>query len=343
MKFTKYIKTENISHVNEQVNEAEDVSDIKVVILCTHEESDIIPFLKKKLKDKNIDTQVINIRKCILEKDEESGDYKISDDKTKDYNINSDDTVIFTRGLIKGIRSSDIIYELQDNGFFVTNTIDSIKDCENKYLTTRKLQNAEVSIPRTSIIQDIDLVEYAVEKVGGNFPVVLKTLTGLAGIGVSIIESLQSLKSVLQTIWKMDPEMEMLIQEMIDSEYDLRVHVIIKDLESSDENGAYVIGAMRRNKINKDFRTNYSLGATVEAAEITKDQEDLAISAAKAMGCNWCGVDIIVDADDKSYVLEVNSTPGVEGFNKATGKDISEDISDFILNKDNWSKNQKTK
>ena len=122
-------------------------------------------------------------------------------------------------------------------------------------------------------------------------------LSGSHGIGVSIVESMESLKSVIQTIWKANKDVELLIQEKIESDYDLRIHVLTSRFNSPSpsDTDSVILCYMRRNRVNKDFRTNYSLGGTVEKTEITPEQEELSIASARAVGCNWCGVDIIVD------------------------------------------------
>jgi hypothetical protein len=99
---------------------------------------------------------------------------------------------------------------------------------------------------------------------------------------------------------------------------------------------------MRRNRVKKDFRTNYSLGGTVEKTKVTPEQEEIAINSAKAIGCNWCGVDIIVDKKTgKNYVLEVNASPGTQGLKKATGIDVVSDIIDFLEDKSNWIRSKR--
>ena len=100
----------------------------------------------------------------------------------------------------------------------------------------------------------------------------------------------------------------------------------------------------RRNRVDKDFRTNYSLGGTVEKTEITPEQEELAIASARAVGCNWCGVDIIVEKDNenKPYVLEVNASPGTTGIEKTTNIPVTDMVLDFLLDKKNWVKPKKT-
>jgi ribosomal protein S6--L-glutamate ligase len=183
-------------------------------------------------------------------------------------------------------------------------------------------------------------MEDAVKQIGGKFPVVMKLLTGSKGIGVSIVDSFNSLKSVFQTIRKLDETSEIMIQEKIEAKYDLRIHVLIKDVgikDPTDTSNFQIIGAMRRNAVGKDFRTNYSLGGTVQKVKLTKEIEEVAIKSASATGCNWSGVDIMIDEKDGTpYVLEVNSSPGLEGIEGATQKDIAGEMIKAIEKNFKW-------
>jgi hypothetical protein len=168
----------------------------------------------------------------------------------------------------------------------------------------------------------------------------MKLLSGTQGIGVSIVDSYASLKSVYQTIRKLDDTNEILIQEKIDSKSDLRIQVIVKKIDplNPTKDNCIILGSMKRDAVDKDFRTNYSLGGSVSKFEIDDDLIEIACKAANAVGCHWCGVDIMIDSKTKKpYILEVNSSPGTEGISKAIGKPIVEDVLDYILNKDNWS------
>jgi hypothetical protein len=164
---------------------------------------------------------------------------------------------------------------------------------------------------------------------GRRFPVILKTLTGSKGVGVFVADSWEGLKSTLQAIWKINHSVEIIMQRFLEADYDLRVHVL----------GDKVIAAMKRKKIKGDFRSNYSLGGKVEKVELQDDEIELAIAASKAVGATWCGVDIMRNKKDKKlFVLEVNSSPGTEGIEKATGKSVVTKVVNYLLDKRNWSR-----
>lgn len=329
------------------LNEAKEAkakkSKIKIILLSNmSEESYTVPAVAKECEKRGIKYRIVDINSCVVMEDKSGkSDLIIYDNHNKKpMGINVDDTAILTRrGVVRSTFTRDVCSKLETAGFFVVNTLDSIMSCENKYVTSKILQDAGIPVPRMAIIENEETIDSAVKQAGGNFPVVLKLLSGSQGIGVSIIESLASLKSVLQTLWKMDSKLEVLIQEKIDSEYDLRIHVLSRKFNSPkpEDTDAILLGYMRRNRVKKDFRTNYSLGGTVEKTKVTPEQEQIAIDSAKAIGCNWCGVDIIVDKKTgKNYVLEVNASPGTQGLKKATGIDVVSDILDFLEDKANW-------
>jgi ribosomal protein S6--L-glutamate ligase len=321
---------------------------IKIILLSNmSEESYTVPAVAEECKKRGLNHRIIDINSCVIQEDKSmKNDFLIYDkNNKKPMGISVDDTAILTRrGVVRSTFTRDAVTQLEDAGFFVVNTIDSILACENKYVTSKILQDAGIPVPKMAIIENEETIDAAVKQTGGKFPVVLKLLSGSQGIGVSIIESLASLKSVLQTLWKMDSKLEVLIQEKIESEYDLRIHVLTKKFNAPkpEDTDAVLLGFMRRNRVKKDFRTNYSLGGTVEKTKVTPEQEEIAIASAKAIGCNWCGVDIIVDKKTgKNYVLEVNASPGTQGLKKATGIDVVADILDFLEDKSNWIRSRR--
>jgi ribosomal protein S6--L-glutamate ligase len=342
----KHIKT--YIQLKESLNEAlaKGKDKVKIVLLSNvSEESNTVPTIKAECKRQGIPFTVISVDKATLVKNPDGESFVISDG-TSTATITSDDTAILTRrGVVKSTFTRDIVEQLENAGFFVVNTLESILNCENKYITSKILMDAGIPVPKMALIEDEDRMEEAVDAIGGKFPVVLKMLSGSHGIGVSIVDSMASLKSVIQTIWKANSSVELLIQEKIDSDYDLRIHVLTRRFNSPSptDTDSILLGYMRRNRVDKDFRTNYHLGGTVEKTKVTPEQESIAIDSAKAIGCNWCGVDIIVDKKTgKNYVLEVNSSPGTEGLKKATGVDVVKDVIDFVADKENWIKTKTT-
>jgi hypothetical protein len=95
---------------------------------------------------------------------------------------------------------------------------------------------------------------------------------------------------------------------------------------------------MKRQSSGEDFRTNYSLGGKVSEFKIDDEIKKLACDAANAVGCHWCGVDIMIDSKTGNpYILEVNSSPGTEGISEAIGKPIVEDVIKYVSDKKIWS------
>jgi RimK family alpha-L-glutamate ligase len=254
----------------------------------------------------------------------------------KKYEIDIKNTIVLARrSSIKSTAAVKFFEKLESLGFVSVNSLKSVLLCEDKLDTAQALQEKGIPVPKTALISYKKDIESSLEKIGGKFPVVVKLLSGTKGIGVFQCDSNASLVSTLQTIWKLTPETELIIQEKIEADFDLRIHV----LGSRNSEDSYsVLGSMKRKKISGDFRTNVSLGGEAITTNISDDVEKIAIEAAKATGCSWCGVDIIIEkGTGKPYVLEVNSSPGTDGIEEATGLDVTALILDFVLSKKNWN------
>lgn len=310
-----------------------------VVLSNMGEPSGTIAVIKKGCEKIGVKCRVLDIGTYRVKPVKGGSEFVLDDDSDSPVTISPDDTAIMCRaGVAKNTKTMALVALLEDNRFFVVNSLSSITSCKNKYMTAKILQDNELSVPRMALVGNDNEIEEGVKAVGGKFPIVIKLLSGSHGIGVSIIESETSLRSVLQTIWKVSPSMEILMQEKIEASYDLRIHVLNYKLDSEEPGSAEMIGCMKRGKVKKDFRTNFSLGGSISKVKLTPEQEKLAIDSARAIGCQWCGVDIIVDEKSgKNYVLEINSSPGTKGIMKATGIDIVGIVVDFITDKSNWA------
>lgn len=292
----------------------------------------------KECKKRGIKCYIVDVNDVVLEKVYNGHIIKTGKEKIL---IDPISTVIVPRrGVLENSFTKQILLTLEQARYFTVNTLESMEVCENKFTTSRILEDNGLPVPKSALVPNEESLDKALKEVGGKFPIVMKLLSGTQGIGVSIVDSYASLKSVYQTIRKLDPANEILVQEKINSNYDLRIQVIIKKFNplKDDKDNAIILGSMKRSAIKKDFRTNYSLGGSVKKYNISKELSEIAIKAATAVGCHWCGVDIMIDSETKKpYILEVNSSPGTEGISKAIGKPIVDDVIDYIVDKKNWA------
>ena len=175
-----------------------------------------------------------------------------------------------------------------------------------------------VDIPKTVFASNKSKAEDVINLAGGT-PLIMKVLEGTQGKGVVLVDSKMSAKSVLDAFNGL--EVNILIQEFIreaDGE-DIRVFVV----------DGKVVGAMKRKAKDKEFRSNLHQGGTSIPHKVKRNEKSVAIQSALAMGLGICGVDIINSARGP-LVLEVNSSPGLEGIEKTTGFNIAGEIMSYI-------------
>jgi len=261
----------------------------------------------------------------------------VNDGEIRIHNINDTDGcvidrdktfVIARRGVMFHRYSLNLMSRLERYRFCFLNERVALETCEDKYLTNLNLIESKVPIPDSHLVPTEEMITLAHEKVGGKFPIVVKTLNGTQGKGVFIVNNYKALKSTLQAIWSVGGDVEMMFQQYIKSEYDVRIHVL----------GDEVIGAMKRTVVDNDFRSNVHLGGKTSKYKPSKEIKELAVKAAQAVKCKWAGVDIMFDSKDNPYVLEVNASAGTDGIEDLTGIDIVGNVMEFCKNGINWNR-----
>ena len=321
----------------EENTEVIEFDDLHVVVLGTGDGDGTFAGLMEEVTVKrNIKYDFIDVKKAwIADSDIEIGNVKIRniDGKNKDCKIEMHNSIVFVRaGAIETLSSQSMVSSLQDIGFLVVNDLDSMLVCDNKMSNALLLGRNNIPIPRTSSVPNEESIEDAHQRVGGKFPVIIKTLKGTQGVGVMKIDSMSSLTGVCQSLWKYDADL--LIQEFFEMKSDIRTLVI----------GGKILASAERIQPtdNKDFRNNVHQGATTEPYDLSKKEIDVIKAAARASGAMYCGVDHFVDKKGNPYIIEVNGSPGIrshfEGYDpwteeklgKISDKEVLERIIQFF-------------
>ena len=259
---------------------------------------------------------------------------KISDDYQPPIEINLDDTLIMPRGLgTPGLTNSrywtDTIKKLELEGYQMIPSTKCWDICTSKYLTDILCKEAGLRTPKTVPISYSEDTDRAVKELNTKFPIILKASTGTqTGVGVVIIESLRSLNAAVEMLSLHSKYLPLIIQEFIPIEYDIRVLVC--------ENK--ILGAMKREVITGDGRSNVSLGADASEIELTENEITETLKIAKAFGTRLAGIDLLPANDrekEKPYCLEVNSNPGLQGIERYVGG-ITKQFINMFKDKSIW-------
>ena len=238
-------------------------------------------------------------------------------------------TVAIVRGSITRKDSwLDLVSILERANATLVNPRTTINICADKYRTALRLADYGLTQPMTKLISDPEKSNEQVEESGIKFPLIMKTLRGSKGVGVLFVDSPKGLDSIVQLIHKQDEDADLLIQEYIKTEYDVRVHVL----------GGKVLAAMKRPVIEGDFRSNVSQGSVPQNIKLTELEIEESLKAAKAVGGYWTAVDFIPSKDRVNkppFFLEVNSSPGTEGIEDATKMNIAKEVITHFANGEN--------
>jgi len=301
--FQSFITEENVND-----------GDIQIAVLTkvSSKEKEVVSNQIKEYADKNkIPCHIVNTRKAwVSTNDIEKGLISVSDIKGDRVDFDISKTVVFVRaGVLDDEVGLALLSTFEKAGAaFMINNRNGMATCDNKMSTYITFNQNGIQTPRTSIINNEESVQDAHKRIGNKFPVIVKTITGTQGIGVSIVNDYKSMISVIQSLWKFNADL--LIQEYLEMDFDVRTIVV----------DGVIIASTKRIKPKEDFRSNIHRGADSEPYVLSDDEKKLILDAYRTTGAYMVGVDHTI-VNGQAYILECNGSPGIgSNFGNGDGK-----------------------
>ena len=232
--------------------------------------------------------------------------------------IDVPDAIIPRIGVSASRHGAAVVKEFEMNGVFSTASSMGILQSQNKVRTLQIMNRKQIPIPHTVFSVDLENIGEQIELLGGA-PIIIKLQEGTHGAGVILAESKKSAKSIIDTMYSTSTSI--LLQEFIQesNSEDIRALVV----------AGKVVSSMKRKGLEDDFRSNIHQGGSGFKETLTSDEEQMAIKAASYLGLPIAGVDMI-RSKRGSLLIEVNSTPGLQGIEAYTKDNIGKAIVKFL-------------
>lgn len=273
----------------------------------------------KRLKEEAIarghEVKIIKYRDCYasIERDKPTVSYRGED-------LEQFDAIIPRIASYMTRYGSAIVRQLEMQGVYTVSSSLAISRSRDKLRSMQLLAKAGVGIPKTVFSRNSVDIDSLIEKAGGT-PVIIKLARGTHGNGVVLAETKKAAKSVLQAFYLSNEDgTNIMLQEFVEESAgtDIRAFVV----------GGRVIASMKRQSLDDDFRSNLHKGGEGTIIKLTEEETKMAIKAAKAMGLNVAGVDMM-RSKRGPLVLEVNASPGF-GIEKVTGRNVAGPIIEYV-------------
>lgn len=258
-------------------------------------------------------TEIINHAKCHVVMETGNTDIFLEDRALAEV-----DAIIPRIGSSVTFYGSAIIRQFEVRNVFTTLSSLALVRSRDKLRSLQILAKAGVGIPKTAFAKYPRDIEYLINHVGG-VPLVIKILEGTQGLGVVLAETKSAAKSVMEAFYGLDANI--LVQEFIKEAKGADIRAFVVD--------GKVVGAMKRQAVEGEFRSNLHRGGVSTEVKLSRAEKTIAVKATKALGLAVAGVDML-RAERGPLVIEVNSSPGLEGIEKATGEDIASRIIEYI-------------
>ncbi|MBK6508146.1 MAG: RimK family alpha-L-glutamate ligase [Haliea sp.] len=269
--------------------------------------------LKEAALQRNQQVDVLNTLKFAIDLDRGSPDLYYRQKQLTHY-----DAVLPRIGASITYYGTAVVRQFQEMDVFCANTAHGITNSRDKLRSLQILSRHHVGIPRTTFVRDRKDVLPAIDRVGGA-PVVIKLIEGTQGIGVLLAESVKTAEGIVELL--QSQKQNVLIQKFVAESKgrDIRAFVV----------GDRVVAAMRRVAQGQEFRSNVHRGGIAEPIELSEEYRETAVRCTQILGLQVAGVDML-EGKDGPQVMEVNSSPGLEGIEACTGLDVAGAVIEYI-------------
>jgi len=288
---------------------------MKLAILSRAPRSYSTQRLRTAALDRGHQVKVLNTLRFAIDLSGEEPDLQYRGKQLSDY-----DAVLPRIGNSITYFGTAVVRQFEQMDVYTPNTANGIANSRDKLRATQILSRHNIGMPATTFVRERADVIPAIERVGGA-PVVIKLLEGTQGIGVILAPDIKVAEAIIETL--QSTRQQVLIQRFVKESRgrDIRALVV----------GDRVVAAMRRVTQGDEFRSNVHRGGSVERVDLDPAYEQVAVRAAQIMGLKVAGVDML-EGSEGPLVMEVNSSPGLEGVETATKLDVAGAIIDYIDN-----------
>ena len=286
---------------------------MKIVILSRNPSVYSTKRLIEAAKARKHEVMVVDHLKCTIELERKKNKIYYNGEY-----LEGIDAIIPRIGASVTFYGTSVVRQFEMMGVFSAVSSQALVRSRDKLISLQILARAGVGLPKTVFTNYTKDVEHVIDSVGGA-PLILKLLEGTQGLGVVLAETKNAASSVIEAFNGL--KARVIAQQFIKESGGADIRVFVVD--------GVVVGAMKRQGKEGEFRSNLHRGGSASIIELSDEEEITAIKAAKAMGLGVAGVDML-QSSKGPLVLEVNSSPGLEGIEKATEKDIAKEVIKYL-------------
>lgn len=286
---------------------------MKLAILSREPKNYSTKRLVEACKVRGYEVKVLNTLKFALDIEEGNPDLFYKQKPISHY-----DAVLPRIGASMTYFGTAVVRQFQQMDVFSANSADGILNSRDKLRSFQILSTHKIGIPPTTFVRDKKDVLPAIHRVGGA-PVVIKLIEGTQGIGVLLADTIEMATSIIELL--QSQKQNVLIQKFVAESKGKDIRAIVV--------GDQVIAAMRRVAQGQEFRSNVHRGGATESVQLSEEYKETAIRAAKIMGLGIAGVDML-EGKDGPQIMEINSSPGLEGIENCTQIDVAGAFIDYI-------------